>query len=60
MTAGRAGIDHEIAVHRRHLCTADHQAATAHLTDQVVEDPSRNTPEALGALLDEWSSRREA
>ena len=34
--------------------------ALAHLTDQVVEDPSRNSPEALGALLDEWASRHEA
>ena len=34
--------------------------ALAYLTDQVVEDPSRNSPEALGALLDEWASRHEA
>lgn len=28
--------------------------ALAHLTDQVIEDPSRNTPEGLRALLDAW------
>ena len=34
--------------------------ALAHLTDCVVEDPSRNTPEALRALLESWASSRDA
>jgi hypothetical protein len=29
--------------------------ALRYLTDRVVEDPSRNTPEALRALLAAWS-----
>jgi hypothetical protein len=28
--------------------------ALRHLTDCVVEEPSRNTPEALRALLADW------
>jgi tRNA nucleotidyltransferase (CCA-adding enzyme) len=31
--------------------------ALRHLTDAVVEDPSRNTPEGLRALLEAWSAR---
>jgi len=29
--------------------------ALRHLTDRIVEDPSCNTPEALGALLETWA-----
>jgi hypothetical protein len=30
--------------------------ALRYLTDAVVEDPSRNTPEALRRLLEAWAS----
>ncbi len=41
-------------------CEAGPQVGRAlrHLTDQVVEDPSRNTPEALRALLAAWARRQ--
>ncbi len=41
-------------------CEAGPQVGRAlrHLTDQVVEDPSRNTPEALRALLEGWARRQ--
>ena len=32
--------------------------ALRHLTDQVVEDPARNTPEQLRALLELWAAER--
>lgn len=32
-------------------------AALRHLTDLVIEDPSRNEPERLRALLSEWAAR---
>jgi tRNA nucleotidyltransferase (CCA-adding enzyme) len=32
--------------------------ALRHLTDQVVEDPARNTPEQLYALLELWAAER--
>jgi tRNA nucleotidyltransferase (CCA-adding enzyme) len=32
--------------------------ALRHLTDQVVEDPARNTPEQLHALLERWAAER--
>ncbi|MHB8879278.1 MAG: CCA tRNA nucleotidyltransferase [Myxococcaceae bacterium] len=35
-------------------------AATRHLLDQVLEDPARNTPESLAALLADWARSRGA
>jgi tRNA nucleotidyltransferase (CCA-adding enzyme) len=32
--------------------------ALRHLTDRVVEDPARNTPEQLRALLERWAAER--
>jgi tRNA nucleotidyltransferase (CCA-adding enzyme) len=32
--------------------------ALRHLTERVVEDPARNTPEQLRALLERWASER--
>ena len=32
--------------------------ALRYLTDQVIEDPSHNTPEALRALLETWARRQ--
>ena len=44
VAGGGTGVDHEIAVHRRHLRAADHQAAPARLVDLL---PGRR---ALGVL----------
>jgi tRNA nucleotidyltransferase (CCA-adding enzyme) len=33
--------------------------ALAHLTDRVVEDPSQNTPERLGEILDAWWAEQD-